>query len=336
MKPGKIPPSILESVVFKYLGSNHPNLILGPSIGQDASLIKMGDRILVASTDPITGSIEDVGWLSVHINANDIATFGVEPQWFLNSIMLPPDSGPSELERIMKQIQEAAASLNIVVAGGHTEITEGIENPIIAGFMLGETREGSYVTSAGAQPGDAIVMTKTAAIEGTAILAAEGYDFLVQVLGKSVVDQARELRKNISVVREGVTAFKTGYLTAMHDPTEGGIANGIHELCDASHVGCLIYPNLIPVHSATKSICESLKIDHLQLISSGSMLLTCRKAHSNEVLKALASVSIPAVVIGETLKDPQDRLIESTQGKTELVRPESDALWTALHRFTRS
>ncbi|MHA2084227.1 MAG: AIR synthase related protein, partial [Candidatus Thorarchaeota archaeon] len=142
MLPGKVPPDVLERLVFPNVGKRDHNLILGPAIGQDASLIRFGDKVLVVSTDPITGAVEDIGWLAVHINANDIATFGVPPKWFLNSIMLPVGYTQEDLKRIMEQIDEAANSLEISVAGGHTEITEGIDRPIIAGFMLGETSEG--------------------------------------------------------------------------------------------------------------------------------------------------------------------------------------------------
>ena len=247
MLPGKVPPQILQSHVFKYLGKNNPALILGPALGQDASLIRFGNRVLVASTDPITGSIEDIGWLAIHINANDIATFGVAPTWFLNSIMLPVGTTPEDLEHIMLQMHEAATSLDITVAGGHTEITEDIDKPIVAGFMLGETGEDEYVTSSGATPGDSIVMTKSVAIEGTAILASEGRAYLSSNVGKDIVEQALALRDSISVVKEGVTAFKTGHLTAMHDPTEGGLSIGLHELCDASEVGCRIQHQSLPV-----------------------------------------------------------------------------------------
>ncbi|MEE9353564.1 MAG: AIR synthase related protein, partial [Candidatus Thorarchaeota archaeon] len=237
MLPGKIPPDILERLVFTHLGRSDPDLILGPGIGQDASLIRIGNRVIVASTDPITGSIEDIGWLAVHINANDVATFGVAPRWFLTSIMLPVGSTAAEVGRIMSQIDSAAKTLGITVAGGHTEITEGVEKPIVAGFMLGETSEGDYVTSSGAQPGNAIIITKTVGIEGTAILAAEGREVLSRELDATVLDEALALRCQISVVSEGLSAFKTGHLTAMHDPTEGGLAGGLHELCDASGVG---------------------------------------------------------------------------------------------------
>lgn len=330
MHPGKVPPDILTSCVFKHLGIHHPSIILGPALGQDASLIRFGDRILVASTDPITGSAEDVGWLAVHVNANDVATFGVEPKWFLNSIMLPTGFTKEDLEKIMIQIDDAARSLGITVAGGHTEVTDDIAKPIIAGFMLGETKEGNYVTSSGAQPGDAIIMTKSMAIEGTSILASEGRNQLESHLDESILENAIALRNQISVVKDGLVAFRTGYVTAMHDPTEGGIANGIHEICDASKVGCTIHYDLIPIEKSTQAVCSHLKIDPMHLISSGTMLITCAKKHAQLVVDELSKNGITSSIIGHIEKDFTKRNIVRCGAVTGLSRPETDVLWQGL------
>ena len=332
--PGKVPPELLESLVFKYLGKQDPDLILGPSIGQDASLLRIGDQVLVASTDPITGSIEDVGWLAVHVNANDVATFGVPPRWFLTSIMLPESCSTSDLERITSQIGEAADSLDISVVGGHTEITEGLDRPIIAGFMLGITREGEYVTSSGAKAGDAIILTKAVGIEGTAILATEGASSLSKNLPAKTLIEAQKLRSHISVVTEGLAAFTTGYVTAMHDPTEGGLSGGIHELCDASEVGFEISLDNIPVHPATKAVCDALNVNVMELISSGCMVITCDSSHSSDVIQAIESKGVQASIIGEIVEDINSRLVQSGNRLLQLPRPKTDALWDALKKVT--
>ncbi|TFG12460.1 hydrogenase [Candidatus Thorarchaeota archaeon] len=336
MLPGKVPPEILEKHVFTHLGKQHPDLILGPAMGQDASLIRIGDRITVAATDPITGSIEDIGWLAVHVNANDIATFGVRPSWFLCSIMLPEGTGVHDIEKIMKQIDEAAQGLGIGIAGGHTEITAGLDRPIIAGFMLGVTEEGQYVTSSGAQPGDSIIMTKSIAIEGTAILATEGYDVLSETLPPELLSQGKSLRANISVVEEGIAAFETGYITAMHDPTEGGLAGGLHELCDASSVGCEIEYNSIPIENSTKAICERLEINPLRLISSGCMLITCKQEHTSSVIEKIEEAGVGASVIGKIVTDRTRRVLIMDERTQEFDYPETDELWLGLKKISSS
>jgi hydrogenase expression/formation protein HypE len=333
MFPGKVPPEILKKIVFSHLGMLDPAVLLGPRLGEDASLIEIGDHVIVASTDPITGSIEDIGWLVVHINANDIATFGVVPRWLLVTIMLPNNSTPEALVKIMEQIDEAAKALHIAVIGGHSEITERIAEPLIVGFMMGLTQKGQYVTSKGAQAGDSLLMTKTVAIEGTAILAREGYDMLSKKLGNVTVKDACQMRELISVVKEGVAAFKTGHIHAMHDPTEGGLAGGIHELCDASEVGFEIYYDAIPISSQTKQICEALQINPLQLISSGTMIMSCAPENVASVVDALRQEDIETTYIGALVSDPSRRKLHIHGTVVDLERPTSDALWSALKKI---
>jgi len=330
---GKLPTDVLESLVFTRLGRKDPDLVLGPGTGRDAALIRIGESILVASTDPITGSIEDVGWLSVHVNANDIATFGVAPRWFFASIMLPSGSAEVDIGPIMEQIDDASKSLGIAVAGGHTEVTGGTDRPIVAGFMLGITREGQYVTSSGAQPGDSIIITKTVGLEGTAILAAEGAEVLSGAIGQPMLGEARRLRNEISVVREGLAAFKTGYVTAMHDPTEGGLAGGVHEVCDASDVGFEMDLDAVPIHPSTASICRELDINPLELISSGCMIVTCNANHADEVIGRIKKDGIEARVIGTIVQDRSKREVVSGKSRSTLPRPITDALWGALTKI---
>ncbi len=336
MLPGKVPPDILKKIVFSHLGVLDPSVLLGPRLGEDASLIQIGDNVIVASTDPITGSVEDIGWLVVHVNANDIATFGVAPRWLLVSIMLPSGYRPLELAKIMKQIDDASRALGIAVVGGHSEITERIDQPIIVGFMLGVTEKNHYVTASGARPDDAILLTKTVAIEGTAILATEGRAMLSKSIGIDVTRRGRKLREQISVVKDGVTAFATGHIHAMHDPTEGGLAGGVHELCDASNVGFEISSDDIPISNPTRLICENLGINPLELISSGSMLMSCSSEKADEVIRVLKSEGIAATRIGTIVSNPNHRKILIGDSSVDMPRPKSDALWAALKKINLS
>jgi hydrogenase expression/formation protein HypE len=334
MFPGKVPPEILEKMVFSHLGVPDSSVLLGPKIGEDASLIQIDDKVIIVSTDPITGSVEDIGWLVVHVNANDIATFGVQPRWLLVSIMLPNGYKPEEFGKIMKQIDEASRSLGIMVVGGHSEITEKVEQPIIVGFMMGLAEKDAYVTSKGAQPGDAILLTKTIGIEGTAILATEGFSYLSRILDTTILRDGKALREQISVVKEGVHAFKTGYIHAMHDPTEGGLAGGIHEICDASEVGFEIHHDAIPIGTSTKLICDALGINPLELICSGSMLMSCASEKADNIITALEGEGIATASIGTIVSDPSHRKILIKDMIIDLSRPKSDALWEALKKVT--
>jgi thiamin-phosphate kinase len=334
--PGKVPPEILQKIVFAKLGTADPNVLLGPKLGEDAAVIQIGDKVIIAATDPITGSISDVGWLAVHVNANDIATFGVSPRWFLASIILPEKSTPDQLQQIVTQIDEACQNLGIAVAGGHSEVTGGIDRPIIAGFMIGIADKDKYVTSSGAQPGDSIIVTKTIALEGTSIIATEGEEFFAKKIPATTIEHAKRLRSEISVVAEGVAAFETGYVTAMHDPTEGGLSGGLHEICDASNVGFEIYSDAVPLDPSTHIICSLLEISPMELISSGSMVICCKEENVNEVVNTIRTRGIMTSVIGRIVEDPSRRIIVTDSDGIPLERPETDALWSGLKKINPS
>lgn len=336
MRSGKVPPEVLKNIVFANLGIADPDILLGPSLGEDASVIRIDDKVIIVATDPITGSVADVGWLAVHVNANDIATFGVQPRWFLVSIMLPEKTTPDELGIIMKQIDDAAQILGIAVAGGHSEVTEGIDRPIIAGFMIGIADQGEYVSSSDAQPGDSIIVTKSIALEGTAILATEGEEYLVPKVGLDVVEKAKTLRVTISVVAEGIAAFGTGYVTAMHDPTEGGLSGGLHEICDASKVGFEIYKDAIPIDASTKAICDAFEINPMELISSGCMIVCCNEENATEVVNTIQARGVSASRIGKIVQNPDHRIIVTDSDGFTLQRPTTDALWDALKKINPS
>jgi len=182
---GKIPVDVLKEIVFRNLGIEREEVVLGPSVGLDGAVINVGNKSLIVSTDPITGAVEQIGWLAVNINANDVSTFGVEPAFFLSCILLPEDEDKKILKTICVQMDEAARDLGMAIIGGHCEVTPGLTNPIVVGCAMGITQKGNYVTSGGAKPEDALILTKSAGIEGTAILASEMEEKLKKNLNRT-------------------------------------------------------------------------------------------------------------------------------------------------------
>jgi len=331
---GKIPIDILESVVFKNLGIRRREVVLGPSAGIDGAVINVGNKSLVVSTDPITGAIELIGWLAVNINANDIATFGVEPAFLLSCILLPENADMKTVETISGQMGKAAKELGIAIVGGHCEVTPGLANPIVVGCTIGMTEKGNYVTAAGVKQGDKIILTKTAGIEGTAVLASDKENQLEKVVSATTLRNAKRFYDQISVVKDAITAFKTGAVHAMHDPTEGGVAGGIHEMADASHLGFRVHKKKIPVRPETTEICNFFEIDPLQLTASGSLLIAVERDSADRVVGILSKEGITAEVIGEFLPSVEERIIIQEDGSSEnLVRPVSDHLWSALEKI---
>jgi len=333
LPPGKIPVDILKEVVFKNLGAKRKEVVIGPSAGIDGAVLDLGDKSLIVSMDPITGAVERIGWLAVNVNANDVATFGVEPAFLFSCIMLPENADRKLVESISTQMNAAAKDLGIAIVGGHCESTLGLSNPIVVGCILGLTERGIYVTAGGSKPEDQLILTKSAGIEGTAILATDREQALKKTMNNTMLQAAKNFYSQISVVKDALTAYKTGGVHAMHDPTEGGVAGGIHEMADASNTGVKVIEEAITVQPETASICNHFQIDPLQLIGSGALLISAVATSAEEIVRNLKRKGIQASVIGEFTENVEHRLLKRRDGVTKaLPRPLSDNLWTALRR----
>jgi hydrogenase expression/formation protein HypE len=333
LPPGKIPIDILKEVVFKNLGAERKEVTVGPSAGIDGAVLDFGNKSLIVSMDPITGAVERIGWLAVNVNANDVATFGVEPAFLFSCMLLPEGADRKLVETISVQMNAAAKDLGIAIVGGHCESTLGLTNPIVVGCIMGLTEKGHYVTAGGAKPGDKLILTKSAGIEGTAILATDRETELKKTISTTTLQDAKNFYSQISVVKDALTAFKTGGVHAMHDPTEGGVSGGIHEIADASNLGVKVFEEAIPVQPETAKICNHFKIDPLQLISSGTLLISAEAKSADDIVDKLILQGVQAAVIGEFLENADERLLTRNNGvKRSLPRPSSDHLWIALKK----
>ena len=331
LPPGKIPIDILKEVVFKNLGAPRNEVILGPAAGVDGAILDVGSKNAIVSMDPITGAVERIGWEAINVNANDVATFGVEPAFFFSCIMLPEGADSKIVEAISTQMNNAAKELGIAIVGGHCESTPGLAHPIVVGCIMGLTDKGKYVTAAGAKSGDKLILTKSAGIEGTAILATDREEQLKKVFATPILDSAKGFYSQISVVKDALTAYNAGGVHAMHDPTEGGILNGIHEMADAANLGARIFEEKISVEPETAKICRFYEIDPLQLISSGALLIAAEPQATGKIINALAEQHIYADVIGEFNPNPNKRILMHKDDSAEMLpRPTSDHLWIAL------
>jgi thiamin-phosphate kinase len=328
---GKLDPQLLKDIVFRCLGAPDPRVILGPRIGEDASVIDFKDKVLVVHSDPITGASENIGWLAVNIAANDIATRGVKPLWMLIVLLLPEDMSSAMLQRITRQIDEAAKELDIAIIGGHSEVTPSIKRPIIIATAMGETKREKLVQSSGAKPGDHVIITKGAAIEGTAILSTELAERLTRELGLKIVEKAQRFIERISVVKDALTAMDVGGVHAMHDVTEGGVAAGLQEIAWASNVGIVAYEKKVPIHNETRLICQALKIDPLKTIGSGALIISAHPKKAEEIVASLRENDIPASVVGEIVnKSDGSYILRKNGAKLDLTKPVKEELWRAL------
>jgi hydrogenase maturation factor len=222
----------------------------------------------------------------------------------------------------------------MAIVGGHCEVTPKLVNPIVVGCAMGMTEKGNYVTAAGAKQGDKLLLTKSVGIEGTAIIASDRERQLKKAITSQTLDSAKRFFDNISVVKEAIIAFKTGGVNAMHDPTEGGLDGGIHEMADASRLGVKIFEEKIPISHETVEICRYFKIDPLQLISSGALLISAKPRSANTIIRSLLRSGIQASIIGHFLENPKERFMVRKDGKAQtLPRPISDHLWQVIQQM---
>jgi len=319
---GKVDREILEKIVYTKLGFKRKDIVLGPAFGEDAGVARVGRKLIVASCDPITGASERIGWLSVHINANDVAVCGGRPSWFSPVILLSRNTSKEELKIIVNDIHDACMELGVGVLTGHTEVAPNVSNTIVCGFMMGPLISRKVIRSSGGRPGDLIIMSKTAGIEGTAILARDFREKLRGRLPFEVLEKAEKYYEKISVVDEALKLAKTNVVTAMHDPTEGGVLGGVYELAEASNTSFIIYEDRIPISEETRMICSTLGCDPLRLISSG-VLLACI---SKKNIKRIERMGFK--IIGELRERTSPSILVRTDKREEkITSPIVDELW---------
>jgi hydrogenase maturation factor len=306
---GKLPPQLLQRLLNAHV-ANDPRVVVGPQVGEDAAVLDIGDRYLVATADPVTFATDELGWYALHVNANDLAVRGARPLWFLATVLLP-DGGTTELgvERLFTELREACAELGVALVGGHTEVTAGLPRPIVSGCMLGEVEKDRLVTTGGALPGDVLLLTKGVPLEGAAIIARErAAEAERRGVSPDVLKRARDFLRNpgISVVPEARAACGAARVHAMHDPTEGGVATACWELAQAADVGLHVDRERIPVLREGRVLCEAFGLDPLGTIASGSLLIAVDPADAAGVTAACRAAGIDCTQIG--------RVTEASQG----------------------
>ena len=296
---GKLRAETLQAIFDKH-HTKDPRVVVGPRVGEDAAVIDMGDRYLVATSDPITFATAEIGWYALHVNANDIAVRGARPRWFLATVLLPPGAtSDASVETMFADLHAACEELEVVLVGGHTEVTHGLDRPIVAGTMLGEVEKDKLVTTAGAKVGDAVVMTKGVPLEGAAIIAREKETELRERgVSPGAIRRAKGFLKSpgLSVLPEVEIACELATVHSMHDPTEGGIATALVELADAGRV--MVLPE-------GRAICDAFGLDPLGTIASGALLMTLAPADASIVIHALARESIDCHFIGQVVPREQ-------------------------------
>lgn len=323
MKIGKLSESALQKVVIEQLHTKRDEVLIGPEIGEDCTALKLEkDEVFVASTDPITGATKDIGHLAVHITANDLASSGAQPIGLMITALLPSSIKEYQIKEMMQQVNGECEKLSMMVLGGHTEITDVVNQPVLSVTGIGKVKEDQLILSKGAKPGQDIVITKYIGLEGTGIIAGEKEEELGKWFSRAFLKEAKDCLKDISVVPEGLIAKE--YASSMHDITEGGIYGALWEISKASGVGLEVVIEDIPIKQHTIELCERYDLNPYQLISSGSMLITTD--HGRELVAALEQKGIKGTIIGHTT-DSRDKLIYRQGKASNLEAPKQDELY---------
>ena len=324
MKVGKLPEQVLARSVLKEIGHRRGEVLMGPGIGQDCAVLSLKpDEVFVMSTDPITGTVKDMGSHSIHITANDLAASGAEPVGVMLTILLPQETEEHALRQMMQDVERTCRILDMEVLGGHTEITNVVNQPLISVTGVGKVKKGQTILTNGLKPGHDLVVTKWIALEGTSIIAKEKEEELKRVLPEDFVNTAKAFDQYLSVIPESRIAAAHG-ASAMHDITEGGIFGALWEMGEGADVGLDIDLKQIPIRQESVEICERYGLNPYQLMSSGSMLIGTQGGAA--LVRKLQEQGIYAVLIGQAMPG-RDRILRKGQDIRYLDRPQSDELY---------
>ena len=327
MRVGKVPETVLKRSVFKQIRHRRNEILVRPGVGEDCAVLGVAeDEAIVLSTDPITGTVNEIGKFAVHITANDIASSGAEIIGILLSILLPDEARESDLREMMQEIEGVCKELNIEVMGGHTEVTRAVNQPIITVTGVGKVKRDELIKTGGLEPGQELVMTKWAGLEGTAILANDKTEVLKKRFNMDFIEKAQSFSSYISIVKDAKIAKEIG-ATSMHDITEGGVFGALWEVAAASNVGVTVDLKKIPIKQETIEICELFDLNPYLLMSSGCLLISTYKG--NELVDALKKEGINASVIGRVTKG-HDRVIINEDETRFLEPPKTDELYKAI------
>lgn len=329
LKVGKLDSNMLQKIVIDKIKYKRPEVKTRAGIGEDCAVIDYGKYECVVSTDPITAAMNDIGRLAIHISCNDIASNGIEPLGITLTVMLPEGTTEEDISLIMAQAGAAAEKVGVEIIGGHTEITAAVNQPVIVSTAIGRGLAGDSQSAHNMKQGDYILMTKTAGLEGTGIIASDFEKELAGVLTSEELVSAKSLLEQVSVVKEGLIAGEIG-TSGMHDVTEGGILGAVWEMCHIAGLGCQVWKEKVAVDPVTIKVAEHFGIDWLRLISSGCMLIVAPEIKKERIMSALQIGGIEVSCIGKVCEKEKGLYLVDEDRQIEIAPPEADELYKVV------
>ncbi|MCL2873442.1 MAG: AIR synthase family protein [Defluviitaleaceae bacterium] len=323
---GKLPVDILSEIIASFDSlKKRDDVLVRPKVGEDCAAISFSDEICLLSTDPITAADKDSGYFAVHINANDIAASGGEPVGVLVTALLPVGTTKKDLKDITSGIYRAADEIGIEVLGGHTEVTDAVNKPILSVAIAGKAPKNGFISTSGAQIGDDVIITKLAALEGTALIADSHYDEILEKFGAELADKAVNFKNLLSVIKDAKIAMQNG-ANSMHDITEGGVLGACYEVAEAAGLGIEVHLEKVPLADESKKICEHFGADPYYLISSGALLITTK--NGEKIVAELKKQGIGGAVIGKII-DKDKRYYKNGESFV-LEPPKADEIYRII------
>ena len=339
---GKISPEVFEELIYPRLGARRDSVLVGPQSGVDVGIVEIGGLAVAMTTDPVfivpEYGWERAAWFAVHILASDVVTSGLPPAYLSIDLNLPMELTEEELETMWTVVHAECERMGMAVVCGHTGRYENCTYPMVGGAtVLAVGSKDAYVTPAMARAGDHLVITKGPAIEAAGIFAAMFPGRIAERYGEPFAQKAQELFYRMSVVDDALAAVSVGVretgVTAMHDATECGIWGGVHELAEAAGLGVVVDRDAIVVADGVPEICRLFGIDDpFAAISEGTLILSCRPAHSSSIVRALGDRGIPASIAGELTSPGSGMRIVSGGCEMEFEHPRIDPFWDAFYR----
>ena len=330
---GKLPGSLLSRLISQYRTPSDDAVLVEAGYGFDAAALSIRGETLLVKSDPVTFATESAPRYLVAVNANDIACMGGIPRWMTVVALLPEgDTTVDRVEQLFAELQEACIAAGVTLIGGHTEITLGLDRPILVGTMLGTTGPTGMLQPGNASAGDELYLTKWVGLEGSALIANDHADQLAPILGRQCIETASHFLQDrgISVVKDAEAVLGSGTITALHDPTEGGLATALHEMAEASGLGAMLNHDSVPIRSETRVIADHYGIDPLGLISSGALLIAAKPGSEQSIKASLASTGIPVTKIGVLTEASDGLRLNSGDDSKPLPRYDSDELTRVL------
>lgn len=327
MRLGKIQENIFDRAILKQIKKRRSDILIRPAIGEDnGAITQLDGKAVVYSTNPVSGTLDELGTLGVYAVVNDLVTSGAEPVGILVTVLLPYEAEEQTLRKIIKDMEQECDRLNMEMLGGHTQWTKAVNEPVLSLTGIGTVNQEYLLTSSGAKPNQDVVLTKSIGIGGTAILSTSQEDQLRTRYSKEFIGGAQKMIAQISVVKEAVIGIQYG-VSALHNLSYGGVFGALWELAAAAKVGLEIDQSSIPIKQETIEICEFYDLNPFQFMSSGSLLLTTD--NGDGLVKVFAEQGIEACVIGRTVKG-NDRIVYHGDEKRFLAPPKTDELLKVL------